>query len=291
MSGHGLAMLYGVMGTILYNVSKGMQRQGIAAVSGIFVRRNKTGASSRPGVPAKASALYVAGFVLNNSLGFFAVLANRHAPPSYFTSMFGVGIIALMLYSAFLLKEPIRTLQYAAAVVLATGTLILGYDGILRPQTSMAHLDFPAFGITTVLSLAAVVLLLGRAHRKRNLVFLGVVYGLVTGFAASLDPVFKGIGQSFGGGARYLPRLPLGWVFFLLSFVFATISFAASQWIFSRGVRASVLIPSQNFSYIVYPIVLQSVALPGFHPTGLTAFGLAATCLGFVLMQIWTPKT
>lgn len=291
MSGHVAAMAYGVLGTILYHVSKGMQRQGIEAVSGIFLSRKKAGTAVRPRPSSKSVVLYAAGFILNNSLGFFAILANRHAPASYFTSMFGLGVVALMLYSGLILKEPTRPLQYAGAAVLAAGTLILGYDGILRERLSMAGIDLPAFGIVTGLTFLAVVFFLGPAHRSRSLVLLCVFYGLITGLAASLDPVLKGIGQSLGGGARYLPRLPWGWVFFLLSFVFATLSFAASQWIFSRGGRASVLIPSQNFSYIVYPLLIQGVALPGFKLTAWTAAGLAVTCLGFVLMQIWTPRT
>ena len=290
MSNHALAMLYGVVGTILFNVSKGMQRQGIEAVAGIFSRRKRTWWGGRRRPSAKSVALYITGFILNNSLGFFAILANRHAPASYFTSMFGLGIIALMLYSGLILKEPTRPMQFAGAAVLAAGTLLLGYDGILREQLSMSRLRLPAFGVILIISLFVVLALLGWAHGRRNLVFLGMIYGIITGFAGSLDPVLKGIGQSLGGETGYLPRLPLGWFIFLLSFIFATLSFVASQWVFSRGVRASVLIPSQNFSYIVYPVVIMSVALPGFKLTILTMAGLAVTCLGFVLMQLWTPQ-
>ncbi len=290
MSNHALAMMYGVVGTILFNVSKGMQRQGIEAVSGIFRRPKRTwwGARRRPS--AKSIALYTGGFILNNSLGLFAVLANRHAPACYFTSMFGLGIIALMLYSGLILKEPTRPLQFAGAAVLAGGTLLLGYDGILHEQLSMSRIQLPIFGVILLVTLFIVLALLGWAHRRRSLIFLGVIYGIITGFAGSLDPVLKGIGQSHGGETGYLPSQSMGWFIFLLSFLFATLSFVASQWVFSRGVRASVLIPSQNFSYIVYPVVIVSLALPGFKLTALTMAGLAVTCLGFVLMQIWTPK-
>jgi drug/metabolite transporter (DMT)-like permease len=283
-------MAYGLLGTILYNVSKGMQRQGIEAVSGIFISRRRARREGRPRPSPKITALYTAGFILNNSLGFFAILANRHAPASYFTSMFGLGIVALMLYSGLILKEPTRPLQYAGAAVLAAGTLLLGADGILREQLSMSGISLPVFGVVTGFTILAVSVLMSWAHRSRSLVLIGAITGVATGFAASLDPILKGVGQSLGGGGRYLPRLPLGWVFFLLSFVFATLSFVASQWIFSRGVRASVLIPSQNFSYIVYPILVQGLALPGFNATALTVSGLAVAFLGFVLMQIWTPR-
>jgi hypothetical protein len=230
-------------------------------------------------------ALYAAGFILNNSLGFFAILANRHAPSSYYTSMFGTGIIALMLYSGIILKEPIHPFQYAGAVVLTMGTFLLGYDGMARGKMTMGGTDLPVAGIFIGVSLLAGLLLLLYARRTRSLLVLGVVSGLLIGFAASLDPVLKGIGQNLGGGERYLPNRSLGWLIFLASFLFATLSFAASQWIFSRGVRASVFIPSQNFAYLTYPIVFQAVSLPAFRLTAYTGWGLFITTLGIVIMQ------
>jgi len=278
-------MIYGIVGSVLFNVSKGMQRQSIDALSSIFSKRGKQPGEGRRPRSAKNIILYATGFVLNNSLGFFAILANRYAPTSYFTSMFGLGIIALMLYSGIILKEPIHPLQYAGAVVLALGTLILGYDGIVREKMTMAGISLPAAGIVISASLLIGFFLLLYARRTRSLLVLGVIYGLLIGFAASLDPVLKGIGQNLGGGERYLPKLSLGWFIFLSSFLFATLSFAASQWIFSRGVRASVLIPSQNFAYIIYPIFIQAVSLPGFKLTGLTISGLFITILGIIIMQ------
>jgi drug/metabolite transporter (DMT)-like permease len=285
MSNSLIAMIYGIIGSVLFNISKGMQRQSIEAISFIFPKRRKRGAGERKPASAKIVALYATGFILNNSLGLFAILANRYAPSSYYTSMFGTGIIALMLYSGIILREPIHPLQYAGAFVLTLGTLILGYDGIAREKMTMEGTDLPVAVIFIGASLLAGLWLLIYARRSRSLLVLGVVYGLLIGFAASLDPVLKGIGQNLGGGERYLPNLSLGWLIFLASFLFATLSFAASQWIFSRGVRASVLIPSQNFAYITYPIIFQAVSLPGFKLTVYTGLGLFITILGIVVMQ------
>lgn len=285
MSNSAVAMIYGIVGSVLFNLSKGMQRHGIDALSSLFPRRGKRPAAENRAGSRKNIALYATGFVLNNSLGFFAILANRFGPSSYYTSMFGVGIIALMLYSGVILKEPIHPVQYAGAIVLTLGTLILGYDGIVRPKMTMAGISLPAAGVAIAASFLVGVFLLLYARGKGGLVLLGVVYGLLIGFAACLDPILKGIGQNLGGDGRYLPRLPLGWAIFLASFVFATLSFATSQWAFSRGIRASVLIPSQNFAYIIYPIIFQAVSLPGFRLTRFTSLGLFVTTLGIIIMQ------
>jgi hypothetical protein len=197
-----------------------------------------------------------------------------------------------MLYAGIILKEPLRPLQYGGALVLTLGTLLLGYDGILRPEMTMAGVRLPAAGIILAASALGGLLILFRTRRKGGLTSLGIVCGLLIGFAAGLDPILKGIGQNLGGvDGRYLPRLPLGWVIFLSSFLFATLSFAASQWAFRRGIRASVLIPSQNFSYIVYPVLFQAAALPGFRITGLTALGLTVTVSGLLVMQASLRRT
>src|SRR4030065_2059629 len=195
MSNSAIAMIYGIVGSVLFNVSKGMQRQSIDALSSIFSKRGKQVGEGRRPRSAKNIILYTTGFVLNNSLGFFAILANRYAPTSYFTSMFGLGIIALMLYSGIILKEPIHPLQYAGAVVLALGTLILGYDGIVREKMTMAGISLPAAGIVISASLLIGFFLLLYARRTRILLVLRVIYRLLICFAASLDPVLQGVGQ------------------------------------------------------------------------------------------------
>lgn len=279
-------MLLGVAASSLFHISKGMQRHGIEAVFSLSPRRRKEQVANGRSPSAGKTALYWFGFVLNNSLGLFSILANRYAPSSYFTSMFGLGLVALMLYSGFILKEPIRPPQYLGAVVLTVGTLILGLDGILRPPLTMAGVDLAAGGAVLAGSFAAggflIRLARGDGGRKRP----GLVYGLLIGLSAGIDPVLKGIGQNLGGVRGFFPRLPLGWVFFLASFFFATFSFVACQWAFSRGVRASALIPSQNFAYITYPLLFQVLALPRFAMTSGTGLGLSVTTLGMVIMQL-----
>ncbi len=285
MSPHATAMIYGIAASILFHLSKGMQRQGIEAVASLSrKRRRERAAEGRTPSPAK-TALYWTGFVLNNSLGLFSILANKHAPSSYFTSMFGLGLIALMLYSGFILKEPIRPRHYLGALVLTLGTLILGYDGIRRPELTMAGVDLRIAAVVLAASFLGGYLLIRQARRKGGPMRPGLVYGLLVGLSAGIDPVLKGIGQNLDGVGRFLPKLPLGWAFFLASFFFATFSFVFSQWAFSRGVRASTLIPSQNFAYLTYPLLFQALALPRFALTGLAVLGLSVTTLGMVIMQ------
>lgn len=280
MTNSAIAIACGIMGSVLFHLAKGMQRHGIDAVAFLLSR-----AGSRRRTSAGHVALYMTGFVLNNSLGLFAILANRYAPSSYFTSMFGSGLIVLMLYARFALKETLHPLQYGGALVLGLGTALLGIDGSVRPELTMARINLFSAGLVTVGALLLAALLIAHARRARNSAMLGAAWGLAVGLAASLDPLLKGVGQNLGTAGRFLPSRPLGWIIFLGSFAFATLSFAASQWVFSRGVRASLLVPSQSFAYIVFPVLFQSLALPGFKMTALTVGGLLVACLGLAAIQ------
>ena len=249
MSHSAIAMAYGIVGSVLFHLSKGMQRHGIEAMP-FQNRKPKDGrrVEAKP-KSKKKTAIYWSGFALNNSLGLCAILANRHAPSSYFTSMFCTGLIALMLYSGLILKETVKPIHYAGAVVLTAGTLILGYDGILRPKMTMADVHLPAAGIVLAVSflLGGILYLVSRKKKKSTSRVL--IVGFLIGLAACVDPILKGIGQNLGSdGGRYLPRLPLGWVIFLSGFFFATVSLVASQWAFSRGFHASTLIPGTRES-------------------------------------------
>ena len=42
----------------------------------------------------------------------------------YFTSMFGIGLIALMIYSSRILKEKISKMEYIGAAILIIGAII-----------------------------------------------------------------------------------------------------------------------------------------------------------------------
>jgi hypothetical protein len=286
LSNPAAAMIFGFIGSTLFHLSKGFQRHGIEALELFSTRKiRREAGEERPPKAGRKTALYVTGLVLNNSLGLFSILANRYAPSSYFTSMFGLGLITLMLYSGFVLKEPIGRLHYSGAGVLVVGTLILGYDAVVRPPLSMGGVHLPAAGIVFGLTLILGGALIYSARKKHSLKTLGVICGSLVGLSSGMDPVLKGIGQNFGESGRFLPKVPAGWAIFLASFFFATFSIVVSQWAFKRGVHASIIIPIQTFSFITYPIMFQAVALPGFALTGRAVLGLSVTVLGMAIMR------
>ena len=102
------ALIFGIIGTVLFHVGKSMQKQGIGFLS--IIRKKISGndaAQKLSKSDIRHGFLYLTGIILNNTLAFWIMLANLFAPSSYFSSMFGIGIIALMIYSRSILQEAI----------------------------------------------------------------------------------------------------------------------------------------------------------------------------------------
>jgi len=138
----------------------------------------------------------------------------------------------------------------------------------------MGMIDLDRVLIASALFFLTTLLLLGASLLQRRGSLFGAALGIFTGGLACLEPVYKGIGQSMGGIPGFLPSVSGGWIFFIVSFGFGFLAFMATQFGFARGVRASVLVPMHNSVFVALPILLQSLALPGFRFTPAAAVGL-----------------
>ena len=268
-------MIFGLIGTCLLHLSKGLQAYGIEAL--VPSRRRK----DRPRSMVKRA--YILGFALNNTYGVWMILSGRFAPASFFTSMYGIGLIVLLLYSHRYLHEPLHRYQLAGIGLIILGTLGLGIAGIYSGPLNMGMIDRTrVFWISGIYAGVSVVLVLAAWFQRRTS-FLGAVSGFLTGGVASLEPIYKGIGQTLGSSPGFIPSTSIGWSFFLVSFGFGFIAYMLTQYAFARGVKASVLVPIHNSIFVTLPIIIQSLALPGFRFTPVLALGLTMVGVGTVI--------
>jgi drug/metabolite transporter (DMT)-like permease len=55
--------------------------------------------------------------------------------PALYTSMFGIGLVALLVYSSTIMKEAITRLEVIGALLIVLGTLTIGSEGIFAPSS------------------------------------------------------------------------------------------------------------------------------------------------------------
>jgi len=279
-----LVLLLGIISTIQTHLAKALERQGIEVFEQIKAKLQRSGQPVDGGL--KKPVIYTIGVVLNNTLFIWSTLAQPYGPPALFSSMFGVGLVFLMVYAAAVLKERITRREMAGAAAIVFGTLAIGYENISRADTMdrfTMNLDalFLALGIWLALSLAFVV----GASRSRNLSLIALAFGLLAGGFGSLDPFFKGVGQNYGGSSGILPSNAIGTVIFSASFVIGFLAFVVTQIGFAKKVRASLLVPAYNAAFIGLPVLWQVLLLPGYRLSWLTALGLALILAGVAAMQ------
>lgn len=279
-----LVLLLGILSTIQTHLAKALERQGIEVFEQIKARLQDTGQPAEGGL--RKPVIYMIGVGLNHTLFIWSTLAQPYGPPALFSSMFGVGLVFLMIYAAAGLKEKISRREAAGAAAILLGTLAIGYEnlssaGALDRFTMDLSALWLALGIWLALSLAFVA----AASRSRNLSLIALAFGLLSGGLGSLDPFFKGVGQNYGGQPGLLPSNTVGTAIFAASFVTGFLAFVVTQIGFARKVRASLLVPAYNAAFIGLPVLWQALLLPGTHLTRLTGVGLALILGGVAAMQ------
>ena len=265
-----IAMIIGVVGSSVIHLSKGVMRLGVTRL------QEKQGAGK---------AIYVAGMVMNFTNPFWVMVANRFAPTLYYTSVYGVGLIPLLLFSCAVLGERLDARQILGVMLVGVATVLVGVVNVAVPSPSLF-----AANQALILVVAASWLLLGplllAGVRNTTVLLQGLFFGLIGGGFAALDAMMKGLAQSGAAGSTLLPQGGIAWLVFLLSFLGAGGAFVIIQWSYVRGCRASVMGSAYDVSYVALPLLLTTVAVPGarFSPAHAVALGLLT--VGVTLVQL-----
>ena len=282
MSSYLLAMGFGILGSIQLHLAKCLQLQGISTVGSLKriygVKKNiKTKGSTRN--------IYLLGIFLSNSGFFWILLANKYGPSSLFTSMFGTGLIFLMFYSQKILKENVNNITYFSALILTIGTILVGISSLNQNHLDMTLINAKLVFVLAIgfIILSAIIFLI--YHHSTNPRTISTVFGFIAGGMASFDPILKGIGQNYHQASGLIPSHPKGWSIFMSSLFFSTLAFGVTQLGFYKKARATTFVPVFNSVYIIFPLLLQTFALPGFSFNWLMILGLILLITGLVGMR------
>jgi len=291
-----LAMLFGVLNTICLHLAKSMERHGIEIFDQIRTKFKPKDQSIQNISNIKKPAIYIIGVIINQTPPLWALLSNLYSAgnSSYFTSMFGVGLIILMVYSVKILKEPIKKIEYIGAIILIVGTLIIGLENFYRPEPkTQLNLTNTWTCISIFCIISICFLLIG--HIKNKPILVGILFGAVAGGCGGLDPFFKSMGQTYGvENAGIFPdfRNPYNVIVWIASFGIGTMGFVITQWGFAKKTDATILVPTYNSVYIILPVIIYLFAYPGeYRIFSSTIIGFTLIIAGIIMMQIFRKTT
>ena len=277
-------IVLGIASTTQTHMAKALERQGIETWD--LIRERFEGSGAKVKGRARKPLIYGLGLVLNYTVFVYHLfVAPLGGTTALYTSMYGLGLIVLLLHSTWVMKERICRLELGGAMAILLGTLIIGVEGVSHPALEMGQMDlrWTVAVVVVLLGLCLALLLVGLRNGTPNAI--GLAFGLGAGICGSLDPFLKGVGQTAGGGGPFTPGSAGGWAVLASSFVIGWQAWLVTQCGFFRRARANVLVPAYNCSYIAVPVLLQALLLPGYALTWTTWLGLGLIMAGFACLR------
>jgi drug/metabolite transporter (DMT)-like permease len=270
-------LLFGIISTIFVHLGKVMERQGIEIYSREKSFKEK---GNKP-------MIYLIGVIFNNSVVLWQIIAMQYSTAAVFSSVFGLGLILLMLYSHFVLHEDIKKPEIIGSILIVIGTTVIGIIQLTEP-TPIENVNFVNIYILLIVIVLIFPIILIMSIKKKYAI--AIVVGIVAGTLSGLDNVFKRIGLKEGiANIINVQTLPL----FVISFIMALTAFALCQIAFAKGAEASKLVPIYNSFYIAIPVIVELFIYEGTFLSVEKIFALSLIIVGVFFMQSFktTEKT
>ena len=236
-----LALLFGIFGTTSYHMAKALTKQGIDTF--------KRDAKGRK----KKSAIWIVGFILNNIVTVFQVIALLFGPGSLYTSMFGSGMIVLLFYAHYVLKERITYRELIGAVLIIIGTLAIGIISIFfQNESPIIIYDKFFYSLYFIAPISITMIFIGFKFKKYTI----IAYASCGGMISAIGSDFMYVGN-VGGGFQPYPFILI--VVYIVGLLLGTASFLLSQFAWARDADVSKYVPIHNTFNFLTPFIYEFI--------------------------------
>ncbi len=235
-----ITLLFGLLGTTSLHLAKAFQRQGIDAL------RLRTDVEKR----GKKSAIWFVGFVLNNIVTVFGILGAMFGPPSIYNSVFGLGLIILLIYAHYIMNEIISRRELLGAALIIVGTLGIGIVSVFYTETPAILYSSFFMSFYFLFPLFAITIIIG--YKFRNLTL--ILFASTGGMLGAVGNVFLYVGNLDGG---FAPDPSIFIPVYIVGLLLGTVGFLLSQIAFYRGSDASQYVPIYNGLFFITPFIYE----------------------------------
>jgi len=279
-----LAIFFGILATILLNLGKGVQRLGAEMLGKDIVKKWRENLADR-----RKIIKWLIGTIMVTLSSVVQVAAQMFSDrSSTIVALGGIGILSVVLFSFYVIREKINALQIAGIAMIGVGTVFLSidYNEVPLPEPG---LNFYIFVIIASIFGSLIWIAAVKAKKGYGIVF-GTIAGLCNGFAAIMTTF------SVATGGRALVSSIVN-VWLILSLFIGQGAFWTTQFAFKKGGNANVVVPAMCSFLILMPFINDAVVFG--MPFGVFQFlafilnigGILLLCLASasILNKLMTP--
>jgi uncharacterized membrane protein len=283
-----LTVIYGVAGAVSVSLGKGLQKYGVEVLTRpreMFKRRNL--------FKLFVWLLGTAGAVAS---AFFIFAACAYGPLTIVGALSGTGLVALVLFSVFVLKEPFGRTEMLGIITIIIGTFLAGYfegwDQIANyriPNPLGRH--FHTSNVVMMgLSIAAISAAMALYSWRSGFRYFGVIFGSISGFCGGISVFFQKGAMLVCGCSDILADIPaaLKNPFFYLFAVTGIGDFVITQYALSKS-KAVTVVPCYQSFYMAIPVLGGIVAYYDSINL-LQMLGIMLLLLGVILLSLFIGR-
>ncbi len=191
-------------------------------------------------------SVWLSGFLLMNIYGIPSAIALKILPPYIVSAFAGFGIIIIVFFSGFFLKERIFKTDYFYSGLIIVGIVILCIFGSRSSSGSIGK-GFSSIGFF-IFPILLFFISIKKAMRDK---YKNIVYAVVSGCSAGVTVVaLKGLVHNFG----YVVADYFSSEFLYIYIIFAIISFVSLQISLKSG--PAFITGQVQYSFtIIYPVI------------------------------------
>jgi len=255
--------------TILY-LGKGIQKY---AVEG-FKDQGKVN------VKDKNTGIWIIGTILTSIYMFIQWAALFLAPINLIAPIEAIGLIVLVIFSFYILKEDISKLQIIGIGLIIIGTILITLFNVNSSEVEFNDFQIELFLIfsLTIIFIEFIAILISKLNNSK---ITGLILGIIAGTFMAFQTVTKRI--------TAIPNSILSLTFTFITFLFAILTLIMTQYAFTKA-KANVVVPCFTSASIILAVLISYITLNEIIVVS-QIVGFVIIVFGIIFLTAFTSET
>lgn len=265
-----IGLFIGTLGYCLLYLGKGIQKYAIEGFKG----------EKQFEIKSKHSGIWIFGTILTSSNVFIQWAALLFAPINVIAPLEGLGLIILIIFSYYVLKEKIVKVQLIGIALIITGTILIPLFNPNTGSITIIDFDIPLFIILSLIILSSEVILI-LVSKSNQFKAAGLILGITAGTFMAFQTTSKRI--------TAIPESTIILIFTIITFIYSILTLVMSQYAFTKA-KANIVVPCFTSASIIIAILLGFVSL-NEQLEFVQIIGIALIVAGVILLTRFIPNS